>query len=151
MGHPSIGTDRAAGILFLVVGAAGLWFGRDLAFGALTNIGPGFLPKICGWGLFAIGVYKLLLSFLHEDDSIGTLLPRPMLLVAGAFVVFGALIERAGLVIAIAAMLVAVEFAGSHAKSVRALLILVVALTAFSLVVFRYVLGIPLEIFTSWN
>lgn len=151
MSSHKIGAERAAGIVFALVGAAGLWFGRDLPFGSLTNIGSGFIPRITWSGLLAIGLYKMAKSILRPDESVGRLFPRPLLLISLAFVLFGLLVERAGLAIAIAAMLIPVEFAGTHKKSLRSLLILIVALTVFSLVVFRYVLGIPLEVLPKWS
>lgn len=143
--------DRAAGIFFLILGAIGLWLGRDLPFGSLVAIGSGFVPTLVFAGLLVIGLIKLLMSFLRDSDPTELRLPRPLLLVAAAFVVFGFLIERAGLIIAISVMLTIVEFAGNHVKSVRGVLLLIVGLTLFSVIVFRYVLGIPLEILPQWN
>jgi len=151
MHPPVLKNDRAAGIFFLALGVVGLWLGRDLPFGTLISIGSGFVPTLVFAGLLIIGAIKLAMSFARDSEPTELSLPRPLLLVAAAFIVFGLLIERGGLVIAISAMLVMVEFAGRHAKSVRSVLLLIVGLTVFSVVVFRYVLGIPLEIFPQWN
>lgn len=147
----TISTDRAAGILFLTLGIGGLWFGRDLPFGSLSQIGSGFLPRITFSGVAIVGCVKLLLSFLRDSEPTGLALPRPLLLITLAFLVFGALIERLGLVVAMAAMLLAVEFAGNHRKSFKIFLLLLIGLTVFAVVVFSYVLGIPLEVWPRWK
>jgi ABC-type proline/glycine betaine transport system permease subunit len=149
--HLIISTDRAAGILFLAIGGAGLWFGRDLPFGNLSHIGSGFLPRLTFAGVVIMGCVKLLLSFIRDGERTSLVLPRSLLLITLAFVAFGAFIERLGLVVAVAAMLSAVEFAGGHKKSLKSFVLLLVGLIVFSVVVFRYVLGIPLEVWPKWT
>lgn len=146
----TIGTNRAAGILFVLIGAGGLWFGRDLPFGNALQIGAGFLPRLTFSGIVLLGIVKLLMSVGRDDERIRVMLPRSLVLITLAFIAFGLSIERLGLVIAVALMLVAVEFAGNHKTSIRSFGLLLVGLILFSVVVFRYVLGIPLEVWPKW-
>lgn len=146
----TIGVNRAAGILFVLIGAGGLWFGRNLSFGNTLQIGAGFLPRLTFSGIVLLGTVKLLMSIRRDDERIRVMLPRSLVLITLAFIAFGLSIERLGLVIAVALMLVAVEFAGNHKTSIRSFGLLLVSLILFSVLVFRYVLGIPLEIWPKW-
>ena len=146
----TIGTNRAAGILFVLIGAGGLWFGRNLPFGNMLQIGSGFMPRLTFSGIVLLGIIKLLISIGRDDERIQILLPRSLVLITLAFIAFGLFIERLGLVIAVALMLIAVEFAGNHKTSIRSFALLLAGLILFSVVVFRYVLGIPLEVWPKW-
>ena len=44
-----------ASVLLLVIGLAGLWFGREYEVGIASRMGPGYIPMVLSWGLiFAI-------------------------------------------------------------------------------------------------
>ena len=36
--------DLGAGVVFVLIGAAGIYFGQDLAFGSAARMGPGYFP-----------------------------------------------------------------------------------------------------------
>jgi putative tricarboxylic transport membrane protein len=145
-------SDRFAGALFMVLGGVGLYFAFRLPFGSLKEIGSGFLPVLTFAGLLVIGAVKFLLSFVQSGaDLIELLPPRPLCFVTAAFILFGLFIERLGLAIALAAMLAAVEFAGTHKKSVLSFLLLLCGLTAFAVLVFTQLLGIPMQVMPKWN
>ena len=42
--------DLGAGVMFTLIGVAGYYFGRDLAFGSAARMGPGLLPQCCSAG-----------------------------------------------------------------------------------------------------
>ncbi len=109
------------------------------------------LPRLIFGGISLIGGLKLLLSFRPNGETTTVELPRSLVLITLSFVTFGLLIERLGLVVAIAGMLVAVEFAGNHKRSIKVFLLLLIGLAAFSIAVFRYLLGIPLEVWPKWT
>jgi hypothetical protein len=142
--------DRVAGALFLLLGVLGLWFGRALPFGGLQQIGSGFLPRITFASLLVIGLVKIVASRFTDTGSISVAIPKAFGYIAVAFILFGLCIERLGLVIAIVAMLAAVEAAGKHKKTVKSFALLAIGLIVFSIAVFRFVLGIPLEVLPKW-
>src|SRR5215472_4587039 len=98
--------DFWAGLLFLTVGCLALWFGRSYAFGTATKMGPGYLPTVLSWGLVLIGAFLSLRAFAIEGPAIERSLIRPQIFILLAIIVFGLLIERIGLALAIAAVTV---------------------------------------------
>ena len=38
--------DLGAGLVFMLIGVAGLYFGSDLAFGTAARMGPGYFPTL---------------------------------------------------------------------------------------------------------
>ena len=62
-GHPGFikgGQDVLCGLLFALIGAAGLWIGRDYPMGTSMRLGTGVFPRILYWGLIGIGGIVLL-------------------------------------------------------------------------------------------
>ena len=48
--------DLGAGVVFVVIGVAGYYFGRDLAFGSAARMGPGYFPMLLSVLIIAIGL-----------------------------------------------------------------------------------------------
>ena len=46
--------DLGAGVMFVLIGLAGYWFGRDLAFGSASRMGPGYFPMLLSGLIMAI-------------------------------------------------------------------------------------------------
>lgn len=142
--------NLAAGILFAVLGATGLWCGRTLRFGSLGAIDSGFLPTVALGGLLAIGVVKIGLGLAARGESVALSVPRGFLLVALGLVLFGLLVDTQGLLVALTAMLAAVELAGNHDKSWRRFLPMLASLLVGSVLVFKYLLGVSVEVLPPW-
>src|SRR5262245_57343931 len=98
--------DFWSGILFIVFGCAGLWFGRFYALGTLTQMGPGFFPMMMSVALIGIGGVLLARSLIVEGAPIERIALWPQLLILAAIVGFGLLIERVGLAVSVMAVAV---------------------------------------------
>lgn len=146
----TINRNLAAGILFAVLGVLGLWFGRGLRFGTLNAIDSGFLPAVAFVGLIVVGAIKIGIGIVEQGERVSLAVPRGFLWVAVGMVLFGLLIQKQGLLIATTAMLVAVEFAGEHEKSWRKFLLLLAALLTAAVLVFKYLLGVSVEVLPTW-
>ena len=48
--------DFGSAILFLLIGLAGLYFGKDLTYGTTSRMGPGYFPYLLSWLIIGIGV-----------------------------------------------------------------------------------------------
>ncbi len=137
--------DLGAGIFIVLIGIAGIYFGRDLEFGSASKMGPGYFPEIVSWCIVALG------GFIGVR-SLGTLGPpverfyfRPLAVIVISSLVFGYAIEQVGLVVAsLAAMLIA-PYARAGANF-RESLLLSIGLTVFAVVVFVWALGQPLPV-----
>ena len=121
--------DFAAGAIFTAAGLAAVLLGRQYSMGTATRMGPAYFPTTLGLVLVLIGFVVLARSFLQRGEPIQGLAVKPMLLIIGATVLFGALLRGAGLLVALA---------------------LAVGLAAFSALVFVRALGLPLPVVGSW-
>src|SRR5262249_2085159 len=96
--------DFGAAILFLIIGIAGIYFGRDLAFGGASRMGPGFFPTILSCIIAGIGAIVGLRSLTIEGPPLEPVRLRPLLFILVAILAFGYLIEQVGLAITTAAL-----------------------------------------------
>ena len=48
--------DLGAAVVFVAIGLAGAYFGRDLAFGSAGRMGPGYFPAILSWAIVGVGI-----------------------------------------------------------------------------------------------
>src|SRR5262245_49996076 len=48
--------DFGSAIVFLLIGLAGLYFGKDLTYGTASRMGPGYFPYLLSWLIIAVGV-----------------------------------------------------------------------------------------------
>jgi len=137
--------DLGAAILFLIIGATGLYFGRDLAFGTASRMGPGFFPAILSGLIFVIGFVVGLRFFAIEGPPIEPIRLRPLLFILAAIVAFGYLIEQIGLAITTAALTIFAAYARDRVN-LKETAVLAVFLAVFAVGVFAYALGQPLPI-----
>ncbi len=138
--------DLGAGLMFLVIGVAGLWFGREYATGTVARIGPGYVPSLMGWGLLLVGAILVIRSLAFDGPVMERGTWRPRLVILAAVLAFAGLIEVAGLFVAGA---VALGIAGFATPEVRKKEIILLALlfSAFCAVLFVYGLNQPVAIF----
>ena len=137
--------DFGAAILFLVIGIAGIYFGRDLAFGDASKMGPGFFPTILSCIISLIGVIVGLRSLAIEGPPIEAIKLRPLLFILIAVLAFGYLVEQIGLAITTAGLTIFAAYA-RQGVSLKESVALALFLAAFAIGVFAYGLGQPLPI-----
>jgi hypothetical protein len=137
--------DFGAAILFLIIGVAGIYFGRDLTFGNASRMGPGFFPTILSCIIVLIGAIIGLRALTIEGPPIEPLKLRPLVFVLIAIVGFGYLIAQIGLAASAAGLTIFVAYARQQVNLKEAV-VLAVLLAAFAVGVFAYALGQPLPI-----
>lgn len=137
--------DLCAGIVFLLVGLAAIWWGRDLRFGTAANMGPGFMPVVLGWMLTGMGAMTIARSFWLQSDAFGSLRLRPILLILASVIGFALLVERVGFV---PAMVVSVFLSTLAAEkpTLPYVLSMCIALPLAAVVVFIWGLGLPFDL-----
>jgi hypothetical protein len=100
--------------------------------------------------LTGIGLLSVARSFAQEGEAVGAIAWKPLGLVVGATILFGVLLQTAGLVVALVALVLASAVASQHFRlDLRALAGLVL-LVAFCALVFVKGLGVPLPLVGSW-
>lgn len=137
--------DFAAGMLFVAIGAAALFIGADYRLGTLLNMGPGYFPRIIGILLLGLGVIVALTSLRVQGGPLEAWRLRPLVLVLGAIVAFGWMLERFGLFAAIGGLILLSGFAQTGRRFWEIpVLIGVLGLVAW--LVFILGLGLPIAL-----
>ncbi|CAH1649856.1 Tripartite tricarboxylate transporter TctB family protein [Chelatococcus asaccharovorans] len=138
--------DIGAGLFFIAAGMAGLWFGRGYALGSLAQMGPGFFPKVISAVLIGIGV-TVAIRARHSEaaDLFGNWPWRALVLIPAALILFGLFVPTFGIIPATLSLIILSGYASREARFGE-LLVLAVALTAFSILVFVYGLGLGFRI-----
>ena len=132
--------DFGAGLVFMLIGLAGLYFGKDLTFGTASRMGPGYFPTWLSFLILALGVGVGLKALVIEGQRIEPIHLRPILFVVAAILVFGFLINVAGLALTAVLLTILAAYARRSVKLTE-MILLGVGLALFGVVVFVYVLG----------
>lgn len=137
------------GIIFI---GAGLFFAIQsfgLELGTAFRMGPGYFPLLLAALLVLLGMVIVVQAFRKEGEPIDPLAWRGMLFILPAPVLFGLTVRGLGFVPALFLAAFLASFA-SHRMNVLRALILSASITAFSVAVFSYALGLPFERFGPW-
>jgi hypothetical protein len=108
--------DLGAGLVFVLIGVAGLVFGQDLAFGSAARMGPGYFPTLLSYLIIAIGIVLAIKSLATDGPPIEPLQFRPLLAILVAILGFGALIDRIGLALSAAALTIVAAATSTRAR-----------------------------------
>lgn len=141
--------DFWAGVIYIFFGLGAILIGRDYAMGTASKMGPAYFPTILGALLVIIGAIAVIRSFIVVGTPIGRFSIKGLLLVTGSIFVFGFLVRRVGLAVALP-LLVIISAYGSTKFRWGPTLIMSVGLTIFCVLVFLKGLGIPLPIIGPW-
>jgi hypothetical protein len=151
----TIHSDLLAALIFLVFGAVALVMGYGYGFGSAAALGSGAMPMLVGAGLCAMGLVQLAQNatarragqqfasaFSHREA-------RPLLFILAAILAFGLLIDRLGLLPALAALVGISWFADAGGRK-RELLMALAAVAALIVAIFYFGLGIPFRL-VAWR
>ena len=146
--RPRSPQDVAAGLFFILIGMAGLWFGRNLEVGTASFMQGGYMPRLICWILIGIGAAVLLQAMLQAGKGLERWAWRPLVLLTATILAFGFLINRAGLVIATLAIVLIANFAARPLPWTR-LLPLAAGLAALMVGLFHFGLGLPIPLWPA--
>src|SRR5262249_43132162 len=135
--------DFGSAIVFLLIGLAGLYFGKDLTYGTASRMGPGYFPFLLSWLIIAIGVVVGFMSLTIEGPPIERPQLRPMFFVVLSVIIFGYLMNYVGLAITGVVMTLIAAFARRNFNLVESL-VLGIGLSIGCVLIFVYGLGQPL-------
>jgi hypothetical protein len=135
--------DLGAGVVFVLIGVAGIVFGQDLAYGSAARMGPGYFPTLLSYLIIAIGLVLALKSIATEGPSIERIQFRPLFAILVAILAFGVLIDRIGLALSAAALTIAAAYARRNVNRIETL-VLAAGLALFAVGIFAYALKQPL-------
>jgi hypothetical protein len=140
--------DLGAGVLFLLIGCAGLFLGRDLEFGSARSMGPGYFPMLISGLIILIGLVVSVRSFSVDGPAIERLQIRPILVLLVSLAIFSLLIREIGVVFTSILMMVVAAYARPKVAVLETLLF-AVCVAAFVALVFVYGLNQPMPLW--WN
>jgi hypothetical protein len=144
--HPK---DFWSGFIFLCIGLAAVFIGRDYPMGTAGRMGPGYFPTILGGLLAVIGVIAIIRSLVRPGEAISRFYLKNTVLILIAVLLFGVLMRDAGLVAAVLAVVLVSAYASPQFTWVPSLLV-AIGLAVFSVVVFVKLLGLPMPILGPW-
>jgi uncharacterized membrane protein len=141
--------DAAAGAIFFAIGAAFALGARSLEIGSAFRMGPGYFPLLLSVILMLLGAIIIASSFASQNQPLGPVPWRGLVLVLSAPVVFGLSVRKLGLVPAIVLTVVLAVYASRRSRLWLAAA-MAAGLTIFCLAVFSYGLGLPLPLLGPW-
>jgi len=164
-----IHSDLLAALIFLGFGTVAVAIGSGYGFGSPAALGSGAMPMLVGAGLCAMGAMPMLVgaglcamgavqllqtaAARRAGQQFVSAFPRrelgPLLLILAAVLAFGLLIDRLGLLPALAALVGISWFADSSGRE-REMLAVMVCVGALLVAIFYFGLGIPFRL-VSWR
>jgi hypothetical protein len=142
--------DFWAGAIYLALAAVVLWIGRNYPLGSSARMGPGYFPVALGAILAVFGIVSVGRSFLRPGEAISAFAWRPLVLVLGSVVLFGLLLDRVGVLIALPCLIVVSALASRHSRINVASVSALVGTVAFCVIVFVKGLGVPMPLIGTW-
>ena len=147
--HPFQNRDCLAGVLFMTFGAVAFFIARNYGFGTLNDMGPGYFPRLLSGLLVLLGAGILIRGVKSKIRESVEWAIRPLSILTLAMVLFGALIERVGLVPSMAVLITASAAAGNEFK-LREVVVLAALMCLFAVVVFVWGLKMNYPLF-AWG
>ena len=138
--HPK---DFLAGLLFVAIGIAAIVIGSNYSLGTAARMGPGYFPRILGILLIVLGSALALRALRLQGSPLPPWPCRPTVVVLGSVILFGAIVESAGLAISTILLILLASTASSEFRWKEAI-ISGVLLAALAVGVF--VIGLKLQL-----
>ncbi len=137
--------DLLAGLIFIAIGAVGLWLGRVLETGEASAMGPGYMPRIVAGLVLAIGMGVTMLGLARPAEDVDAIRLRPLLIILVSVAGFAYAAGSLGFVIAVAWLIGIGSLADSEAR-LREIAASIVLLTIFGILVFILGLGVQMKL-----
>lgn len=142
--------DLLAGFLFLVLGIGFAWGATSYDLGTPARLGPGAFPLILGCLLAVFGATIIVKGLLAPDNEpIGKIPWRAIVLILGGIVFLGATIRGLGLVPALFVLVFLSAMAGERQRVLVAVAI-AVGLTVLCVLIFVVGLQLRLPLIGPW-
>jgi hypothetical protein len=141
--------DFWSGLMLIALGGGAVFIARNYPFGSSLRMGPGYFPIILGGALVMFGVYFIIQGLRTGAEKLeGSWSLRALIILPLSLVLFGLLIDRAGFIPAMLALIIGSATASTQFKLIE-VLVFAVFMTAMCVVVFVWALGLPYELITG--
>jgi putative tricarboxylic transport membrane protein len=138
-----------SGIFFIGIGGGALFMAQDYPMGSALRMGPGYFPIVLSSVLILFGIYCLVQGLLHPEKLPGNWSLRALFILPLATVVFGVLMEHAGFIPALIALVFLSAYSSQEFKFMEVLL-MAIGLTIGSWALFIWGLGLPYPLFVGY-
>lgn len=142
--------DFWAGAIYLALAAVAIGIGRNYSFGSSARMGPGYFPVALGSILALLGAISVIRAFVRPGEPVAAFAWRPLLAILGAVVLFGLLLERAGVIVALVCLIGVGALASRNSRLDATSVGAFAGLIAFCVFVFVKGLGLPMPLVGSW-
>jgi hypothetical protein len=140
--------DFWAGVMFCGFAVVAILAARRYSLGSAGRMGPGYFPLMLAMVLGGLSAILIGRSLVIDGEPVPRLHGLPLAVIAVAVCLFGLAIEPLGLIVSLAMLIGLAAWAGPQFRLVETVA-LALALIAFSVGVFVYALGLPLNIWPS--
>lgn len=137
--------DFWAGLMFIAFGLSFVFIARNYEMGKAMSMGPAYFPTVLGYLTAVLGGIVFFQSFTVRGGKVPTFSFWPIFFIVLSLCLFGYLLKPLGLVLSLV-LLVVVSAVGGREFKMKEVLILTVALTIFSVLVFVKALSLPLPL-----
>ncbi len=137
--------DFLSGLFVLVLGLVCLAAVGDLEIGSASEMGPGYVPRALAWTLVAAGVGMAAVGARRVATEPLRIVLRPLLVVSLAVLLFGAMVDRLGIVLAVTVSTAVASLASDISRQRETPLVCAV-LAALAALVFVKGLGLAIPI-----
>ena len=134
-----------SGLFVLVLGGICLAAVGNLEIGTAQEMGPGYVPRALAWFLVIAGVGMSIVGARTALPRRATFAWRPVLFIGAAVVIFGATVDRLGIVVAVILSTVVATFASPISRW-KETPIVAIALAALAALAFVKGLGLAIPI-----
>ena len=141
--------DFWSGLVFIAIAVAFMALAARYRLGTAEKMGPGFFPIMIGIVQAGLGAILLGRSFVLDGPPLERMRLSPLAITVVAVVLFGIALDWLGLAAAIAALVIVGAYADRSSRLVESIA-LAVALVFFSVAMFVWVLGLPLQVWPDW-
>jgi hypothetical protein len=117
--------DFWSGLMFVVVGVGFAWGALGYNFGTSARPGPGYFPFGLGALVAVLGAFILFEALTIETpggEPVGAIAWKPLAVIVGSVVMFGALLPRLGMVITLPLLVIVASWAHDEFKLKEALI-----------------------------
>ncbi len=141
--------DFVAGLVLVFFGSGALFMARSYRLGTTFRMGPGYFPVVLASLLIAIGIIVASKSVRTSEVRMPKIAWRPLFIVSAAVLIFGLIINGAGLALSTFAMVLASRCArpGYPWKETFVLGIVLAVLCAL---IFYFGLHIQMPLLPTW-
>ena len=142
--------DFNAGLMFIAIGGFFWIFASNYPMGSAVRMGPAYFPTMLGALLVGLGAIVFFRSFfVHGNEIPSKTHWRQLVFILGSVVIFGFLLDRAGMVISSFVLMLICGFGGWDFRW-KEQLITAVGMAAANVGIFHYGLGLPFKLF-PWS